>query len=59
MIVSTIIESLRIEVGNRAQKGVDHFKYLRSVLIGAGYCKSEIRMRIAIVKKHLTEKYHS
>jgi len=36
------------KVGNRELKEIDHFKYLGSVLTRDGYCKSEIKMSIAM-----------
>jgi hypothetical protein len=59
MRVSRSNELLQIKVNNRELKEVDHLKYLGSLLTRDGYCTREIKMRIAIAKKHLTEKYHS
>jgi hypothetical protein len=49
--VSKSNESLRIKVGNRKLKEVDHFKYLGSVLTSNDYCTREIKVRIAIAKE--------
>ena len=51
-------KSLWIKVDNRELKEVDHFEYLGSVLTRDGYCTVKIKMRIALPKKNLTEKYH-
>ena len=59
MRVPTRNESLQISIGNRELKEDDHFKYLGSVLARDGYYTREIKMRIAIAKKHLTEKCQS
>ena len=52
-------ESLQIKVNNRELNEIDYFKYIGSVLTRVGYCTTEIKMRIVIAKKHLTEKCHS
>ena len=59
MKVSRRNESLHIIVDNSVLKEVYHFKYLANVLIKDGYCTRKIKMRIAIVKKHLTEQFLS
>jgi hypothetical protein len=59
MRVSRSNESLQIKVNNGELKEVDHFKYLGSGITRDGYCRREIKMRIAIAKKYLTVKYHS
>ena len=51
--------SYMYKVNNREVKEVDHFKYLGSVLTRDGCYSSEIKMRTALPKKHLTEKCHS
>ena len=47
---------MQIKVNNREQKGVDHFKYLGSVLTRDGYCTREIEMRIVIAKESFNRK---
>jgi len=46
---------LRIKVGNRELKEVDHFKCLGSVT-GDGYCTREIKMRNAMAKEAFKRK---
>ena len=50
---------MRIKIDNGEPKEVDNFKYLGSMLTRDGYCTREIKMRIAIAKEALKEKYHS
>ena len=59
MRVSRSNESLQIKVSNSELNEIDCFKNLRSVLTRGSYCTREIKMRIAMPKKHLTEKHHS
>ena len=59
MRVSRSNRSLQIKVNNRELKEVDNFKYPESVLTRDVYYIREIKMRISIAKKHLTEKCHS
>ena len=56
MRVSRSNESLQIKVNNRELREVDHFKYRGSVLTRNGYCKREIKMRIAIAKESFNRK---
>ena len=56
MRVSRINESLRITVGNRELKEVDHFKYLGSVLTRDGCCTREIKMKTAMTKDTFNRK---
>ena len=55
MKVSRRNESLRIKVGHREIKEVDHFKYLGSELKD-GYCTRKIEMKIAIIKEAFNRK---
>ena len=60
MMISTRNESLHNKEGKRELKEFNHFKYFESMLTRDGYCKSEINMRIVIVKEAFNKKkYHS
>ena len=59
MRVSRKNESLRIKVGNRELKAIDHFKYLGSMLTRDGFVQGKSRSELPLPKKYLTEKCHS